>query len=250
MRYFVFVIMVFVLFLSLGLCRNAGVGSLPCCLAKETEEDEDFDFLEEDEVTIADPLEPLNRFFFQVNDKLYFWLLKPVATGYSKVVPEMMRISVRNAYDNAGTPIRFVNCLLQGKFKSAGDELTRFTINTTVGVLGLYDYAAKKMDLSAQDEDLGQTLGLWGFGQGFYINWPVLGPSSLRDSIGMAGDYYLDPVSYINDEWDAFAVKAGDRVNRASLMLGEYEDLKKDSLDPYETFKNIYCQYRQGRVDR
>lgn len=151
------------------------------------EEEVDLDYLEEEKDVIADPLEPINRIFFSFNDKLYFWLLKPVAQGYSAVLPEGVRISVRNFFDNLMTPIRFVNNLLQFKLKPAGNELVRFGVNTTIGVVGLFDVAKSHMGIKLQDEDLGQSLGKWGLGPGFFITWPVLGPSSLRDSVGDAG---------------------------------------------------------------
>ncbi|HDH05980.1 MAG TPA: VacJ family lipoprotein [Nitrospirae bacterium] len=215
-------------------------------------EDEDIEYLEEEDELdgIADPLEPVNRAFFYFNDKLYFWLLKPAAKGYSVVVPEQIRISVRNVFRNLGTPVRAVNSLLQLKFKSAGNELLRFGINSTFGMLGLYDVAKDEMGIRMQDEDFGQTLGVWGAGPGIYITWPLLGPSTLRDTIGDAGDYFLDPVNYVNPLIDRYAVKSSDRINRTSLSLGDYEEIKKDALDPYDAVKDIYYQYRKSRIEK
>jgi phospholipid-binding lipoprotein MlaA len=215
------------------------------------EEEEDWQYLEEEELDeISDPLEPINRVFFNFNDKLYFWVLKPVAKGYSTVVPEDIRISVRNFFDNIATPIRVVNNLLQLKIKSAGQEILRFSINSTFGMLGLYDVAKDEMGIKMQDEDFGQTLGIWGLGPGFYINWPLLGPSSVRDSIGFAGDYVLDPVNYISPQIDRYAVRVGDNVNKTSLSIGDYEEIKKDALDPYAAVKDIYYQYRQNKIEK
>jgi phospholipid-binding lipoprotein MlaA len=214
------------------------------------EEEEDLDYLDEEEDEISDPLEPLNRVFFAFNDQLYFLLLKPVTRGYSFILPEGVRISIRNFFDNIATPIRLVNNLLQFKFKPAGNELLRFGVNSTVGVLGLFDIAQNRMDIKAQDEDFGQTLGKWGLGPGFYINWPVLGPSSLRDSVGYAGDYFLDPVNYIDPEIDRYAIKIGDQVNRTSFVIGDYEEIKKDAIDPYAAIRDIYHQYRKSKIDR
>lgn len=222
-------------------------------IGADEEKDEDYlseeeDYLEEDH--IADPFEPLNRIAFQFNDKLYFWVLKPVAQGYSRIVVEDVRIAVKNFFNNIATPIRFVNCFLQLKFKPAGNELLRFGINTSVGILGLFDVARDNVGIQMQEEDLGQTLGVWGAGTGFYITWPILGPSSLRDTLGYAGDYFLDPVNYVNPMLDQYAIKVGDRVNRTSLSIGDYEDIKKEALDPYSAVKDIYHQYRESRVDR
>ncbi len=203
---------------------------------------------EDDEIQVADPLEPINRVFFYFNDKLYFWVLKPVASGYSAVIPEDIRIVVRNIFNNITTPVRFVNNLLQLKIKSAGIELLRFGTNTIAGVGGIADVAKSGFGLESQDEDFGQTLGVWGLGPGFYINWPIIGPSSLRDTIGLTGDYFLDPVNYVNPAIDRFAIKTGDRVNRTSLVLGEYEDIKEAAIDPYIAFRDIYYQYRTKKI--
>ncbi len=214
------------------------------------DEDEDYlDYPEEDE-GIADPLEPVNRVFFYFNDRLYFWVLKPAARGYAAVVPEGARISVRNFFNNITSPVRFVNCVLQLKPASAANELVRFGINSTAGILGLFDVARDELGIKMQEEDLGQTLGVWGAGPGFYINWPVLGPSSLRDSIGYIGDSFLDPVNYVTPPLDRYSIAAGDRVNRISLRLGEYEEIRKDAIDPYAAFRDIYYQYRQSRIAR
>lgn len=215
--------------------------------------EEDGDYIEDEEIKkIADPLEPLNRMFFHFNDKLYFWLLKPVATGYSNVMPEPARISVRNFFDNLTTPARLVNNVLQFKFDSAGIEVKRFGINTTVGVLGLFDPAKKNLNLKMQEEDLGQTFGVWwNSGPGFYVVWPFLGPSSFRDSVGVVGDTFLDPISYVTPfYYDALGIRSGDKVNRVSLILGDYEEIKKDAIDPYSAIRDIYNQYRENKIDK
>ncbi len=217
----------------------------------EDMEDEDMEYLEEEELdVIADPLEPFNRVSFYINDKLYFWILKPLSTGYSFIVPEGIRISVRNVFNNIGTPVRAANNLLQLKFRSAGNELLRFGVNSTFGMLGLYDVARDEMGIRMQEEDFGQTLGVWGIGPGIYINWPILGPSTLRDTIGDAGDYFLDPVNYVNPLLDRNAIKGAEQVNRTSLSMGDYEEIKKDALDPYDAVKDIYYQYRKSKIDR
>jgi phospholipid-binding lipoprotein MlaA len=213
------------------------------------EEDEDDEYLEEGAEVISDPLEPLNRVFFHFNDKLYFWIVKPAARGYSSVFPEGVRIAIRNFFNNINTPVRFVNNLLQLKIKSAGNELLRFGVNMTGGVLGLMDYAKTEMGLEMQDEDLGQTIGSWGIGPVFYVNIPVLGPSSFRDTIGLTGDYFLDPVNLVDPTLDRIAIKTGDRINKTSLSIGEYEELKKDALDPYIALRDIYYQYRKKKIE-
>jgi len=201
-----------------------------------------------EEKGIADPLEPWNRAMFTVNDKLYFWVLKPVARGYSAIVPEWGRVRVSNMFQNITMPVRFVNNLLQLKIKAAGTEVLRFVFNTTAGVGGMFD-VAKNIDLKPQDEDLGQTLGVYGIGNGFYLVWPVLGPSSLRDTVGTVGDYFLDPVNYITPAADRIAIHAWDTTNRTSLHIGDYEDLKESAIDPYVSFRNAYFQHRNSKIE-
>lgn len=198
--------------------------------------------------TVADPLEPVNRALFAFNDKAYFWVLKPVAQGYRAVVPQDVRVAVRNFFSNLGTPARFANNLLQGKLKGAGTELLRFLLNSTVGMAGLFDPAETGYHIRKRDEDLGQTLGRYGLGQGFYIVWPILGPSTGRDTVGLAGDSFLDPVNYLRDQWAAVGVKAFKSENEVSLSIGDYEDLKKSSLDPYAAVRDAYVQNRAKKV--
>ena len=196
---------------------------------------------------IADPIEPVNRAFFYFNDKLYFWVLKPVATGYNAVVPEDARVGVRNFFSNLTTPARVANCLLQVNFKCAGTETARFLLNTGLGMGGFLD-PGKDAHLEKQDKDLGQTLGIWGIGPGFYINWPLLGPSSLRDTAGFIGDLFFDPRTYIFDQPIFYVVRPYELVNDTSLRIGEYEDFKEAALDPYTALKDAYAQYRKNKI--
>ena len=219
----------------------------------EYKDDENLDYandtFKEERVEIADPLEPFNRAMHQFNDKLYFWALKPVAQGYKIVVPEPARISVKNFFSNLKFPSRFLSCLLQADFSGAVTEFGRFTINTIWGIGGLLNPSAnKEMDLQMQDTDLGQTLGVYGVGQGFYIVWPILGPSSPRDSISIAGDYFLYPVSYIYPWYAWLGVRGYEEVNATSLRIGDYESLKGAAIDPYVAFRDAYIQYRLKKV--
>jgi phospholipid-binding lipoprotein MlaA len=207
----------------------------------------ELDYDEIDDFEIADPLEPWNRAMFTVNDRLYFWVLKPVAKGYSAVIPEWGRVRVKNAFHNIAAPVRFVNNLLQLKVDRAGTEAVRFAVNTTAGLGGLFD-VARNLDLEAYDEDLGQTLGTYGVGNGFYLVWPVLGSSSLRDSVGKVGDTFLDPVWYIPDGELQLALRSLDYTNRTSLRIGDYEDMKESAIDPYISFRSAYIQHRNKKV--
>lgn len=195
--------------------------------------------------TIPDPIEPFNRFAFNFNDRLYFWLLKPAASGYNAVVPELARTSIENAFRNAAMPVRFVNSLLQADFKSAGIELVRVIINSSVGIGGLFDVMKQNPNFQPQEKDFGQTLGKYGIGNGMYIVWPFLGPSTIRDTVGFAGDSYLTPVDYIKPFWKPIAIDAFDYFNDTSLHIGDYEDLKEASIDPYIAVKDAYLQHRK-----
>lgn len=210
---------------------------------------------EQPAAAIADPLEPVNRVFFNFNDKLYFWIFKPVATGYKAVIPEDGRIGIRNFFSNVKTPVRLVNCLLQARFKSAGNETIRFAVNTTIGVAGFFDPAKETFHIERQDADFGQTLGIWGMGPVIYFNWPILGPSTVRDTVGYVTDLFFDPRTYLAYYYFvAEVVNAGtsvlDRVNETSLTLGEYENLKKAALDPYIALREAYVQYRQNKIKK
>ena len=219
----------------------------------EYKDDENSDYandaFKEERVAIADPIQPFNRAMYQFNDKLYFWLLKPAASGYKAVVPEPARIGVRNFFSNLGFPARFISCLFQTDFSGAATELGRFTINTLWGVGGLLDPSSDgEIDLQKQDTDLAQTLAVYGLGHGFYIVWPVLGPSSLRDSVLIGSDVFLYPVSYVNPWYASVGIQSFDIINSTSLKIGEYESLKGAAIDPYIAIRDAYAQYMMKQV--
>jgi len=208
---------------------------------------------EESEESISDPLKPWNRIVFHFNDKFYFWVVKPVAQGYRFVVPEEFRVCFRNCFSNFIVPVRLVNCLFQGKWKAAGNEVARFGINTTLGFLGFFDQAKDKFEIRMQDADFGQTLGFWGMEAVFYVEWPILGPSSLRESIGFIVDLTLDPrtyISFITSSPVIYTIRPFEVVNETSLRIGEYEALKKATIDPYIGIRDAYYQYRQNKIKK
>jgi phospholipid-binding lipoprotein MlaA len=216
--------------------------------AWEEEDNWDDDEWEEGD-TIADPLEPLNRAFFHFNDKLYYWVLKPVTKGYSFIVPEDMQIVIRNFFDNLRAPGRAVNSLLQGQVKDSSAEVARFVLNSTVGVLGFGDFAKDVLDLPSTKEDTGQTLGFFGAGGGFYIMWPFLGPSNLRDSIGLVGDAYMHPFMLLDfDREVIIGMWVFEKVNKTALTMGDYELFTETALDPYTAIKDAYHQHRNGLI--
>ena len=224
----------------------------------EQEQEEEFDLLSDDffndtplaqEPTYYDPLEPMNRLFFEFNDKLYFWVLKPVNKVYSAILPIGVRYSFGNFFNNMAAPIRLLNNLLQGKFSDAGIVVSRFLINSTLGVYGFGDPALVDFDLEPKPEDFGQTLGLWGIGEGIYLCWPVIGPSSARDTLGFGIDAYSHPVVYLNDDLlVSAAYYSENKINLLSLNPDAYEDLKKYSLDPYVSMRQVYLDYRRNKI--
>jgi len=203
---------------------------------------------EEKAVTVADPLSFWNRAMFHFNDKLYFWFLKPVAKGYKVVIPGVVRTGVRNFFSNIYTPIRLTSCVLQGKVKAGGTEFVRFVVNSTIGIAGVADPAKKYLKLDISDEDFGQTLGAYGIGNGFYLVWPLLGPSTLRDSVGMVGDRFLNPITYVKPVEASVAIWSFDKINETSLHIGDYESIKEAAVEPYEAFRDAYIQYRINKV--
>ncbi|MBI5444740.1 MAG: VacJ family lipoprotein [Deltaproteobacteria bacterium] len=198
---------------------------------------------------VPDPLRGWNRLMFTVNDRLYFWVLKPVARGYKAVTPAPLRIGLKNFFHNLATPVRFLNNALQGKVRGAGIELGSFMINSTLGLFGLLDWTGSDPELQVPDEDTGQTLGRWGIGPGLYVVWPLFGPSTLRDTVGMVADWNLDPVVYVEPR-AAFGINTGRKVNDLSFRLGDYESLKEAAIDPYEAVRDAYLQYRAGQIEK
>lgn len=230
------------------------IGSPASDDSEESFTDEEFDLLEEEldeeQVEIDDPLEGFNRLMFGVNDTLYFWIFRPVAGTYKVVVPEPARVGIRNFFQNVGTPVRYVNCLLQGKGQAADTELRRFLVNTTVGVLGFGDPARDQYGLEPTREDLGQTLAVHGMDSGFYIVWPFLGPSTVRDSLGMVGDAFLNPIRYV-EPWETSVIISATRgINQSSFHVGEYEEFKSASLEPYVVMRESYIQYRDESIKK
>ena len=202
-----------------------------------------------------DCFEPVNRFVFSVNmgvDKIVF---KPVAKGYS-YLPSPVQKGVKNMTNNVSYFVQIPNQILQGKFKESLNDTGRFVINTTVGLLGLFDPASKIGLEKNENEDYGQTLGAWGVGHGCYLVLPILGPTTLRDSVGRVGNIFLDPfyLSTIGDKelllgnnfgdgtyWGETAL---DKTNWRAENLKTLEDLEKNSVDMYATVRSLYIQRR------
>ncbi|VAY87487.1 Surface lipoprotein [hydrothermal vent metagenome] len=213
------------------------------------------DFKEEDNVQ-SNPFEGYNIFMTNFNDGLYFYAVNPVAHGYSNVIHKSIRKSISNLFHNMLYPARVVNNILQGKMLNAAEETSRFIINTTVGVFGLFDPAIKYLKLNPHNEDFGQTLGYWGVSSGYHVVLPFLGPSNLRDIFGMYSDSMFNPIEYygkrvynLSESYDySLTVEAYKKLNYTSLHLGEYEELTKDAVQLYPYLKDIYEQYRNKLI--
>lgn len=198
-----------------------------------------------------DPLESFNRVMFNFNDAAYTWVFNPVATGYSKIIPEDIRGSVDNFFYNLREPLRFVNTLLQGRFSDSGTVLARFFINTIGGVGGLGDPAGKGLGYPRIHATLGETFGTWGIGDGCYLVMPFFGPTTVRDFAGELTEIYALSAYYnwIDSREGSLGIYLFAKENKLSLHLGEYEDMKQLSFDPYVALRNGYFQYRKPKKD-
>lgn len=212
-------------------------------------DDLDEDLFGEPSLVVADPFEGVNRAVFAFNDKLYFYVFKPVARLY-RIVPEPVRVSVGNFFSNITAPIRVVNNTLQGKIGPAGGELMRCIINSTVGIGGLFDPATRYAAIPKSNEDFGQTLGRYGIGSGPYLVLPMLGPSNVRDGVGRVVDLFLDPLPYLVHGPEYWAARGTSTVNTVSLDKDTYEGIKRDALDPYLFVRDAYAQHRAGKIER
>jgi len=202
-----------------------------------------------------DPLKPYNRVMTSINDYLYVNFLSPSAKTYSEIVSQDIRVGISNFFNNITFPIRFVNNILQFKFNYAAEELGRFVINSSVGILGFTDPAKEQFDLKQRKEDFGQTLGYYGFKEGFHIVLPIYGPSNLRDFIGASIDTNISPLTMGDIKYKIpnrfekqLAITVFSTVNTTSLNLGKYENLKKDAIDLYPFLKDIYTQNREKLI--
>lgn len=196
---------------------------------------------------ISDPLEPVNRVVDSFNDKVDRALIKPAAQVYEKAAPAPVRTSVTHFFANLGEPRIIVNQLLQGKPREAFSDTGRFLVNSTLGVFGLFD-PASQMGLSKHDEDLGQTFGRWGIGEGWYVVLPLLGPSTVRDTVGRVGDNQLDPVSQHDEARERNALAGLRLVDTRANLLSATRVRDTAALDSYLFTRDAYRQLRWNRI--
>lgn len=199
------------------------------------------------DVDDEDPIEGFNRAIFTFNQGVDTVLIRPIAWGYKYAMPDYGEERVSSFFSNLGEPVNFLNAGLQGDADQAFNSFFRFLINSSVGIVGLYDQA-QYAGLPYRREDFGQTLGNWGLGHGFYLVLPLLGPSSARDGVGRVVDIFTDPFNYINDDTTRIALTAG-RVIETRAGLLEITDQFDDSIDPYATYRSAYLQRRLDLVN-
>jgi phospholipid-binding lipoprotein MlaA len=199
-----------------------------------------------------DPLEPANRAIYAFNDGLDTVFLRPAAQAYRFLIPSPVRGGIHNVLSNLGTPVQLGNDMLEGKPRRAGDTTMRFLINTTVGVLGVFD-VAKDWGYPDHDADFGMTLALWGLPSGPFLFLPVFGPSDPRDAIGLGVNAAMDPFTWVGQgaavralDWSRFAINGLDQRER---HLDDVDSIKKTALDPYATFRSLYRQHRHAQID-
>lgn len=196
--------------------------------------------------------EPFNEKMFSFNIWMDEHILRPVAHSYAGAVPEPARLGVRRFFHNIGVVPRFANSLFQLKLDGAAREAGRFMINTTIGGLGFFDVAKNKFGLERSQEDFGQTLGKYGVGSGPYLVLPFIGPSTVRDAIGLVADGAMDPKTYFLSAVEVTSTDAGtmvtNAVNERSLNLELFESVDRYSLDMYSAVQDFYLQNRERQI--
>lgn len=191
----------------------------------------------------VDPFETVNRDIYQFNRDFDRAFLKPVADAYVEVTPQIIRTSVSNFFDNIGYLNVILNDFLQGKARQGFWDTSRFVLNSTVGLAGLFDVATA-MGLEEHDEDFGQTLGVWGAGSGPYLMLPILGPSTVRDAPGIPVTAVTSPLFYVDQVAVTAPVGALGAVDARARAIGAFRFIEEAALDPYVFTREAYLQRR------
>jgi phospholipid-binding lipoprotein MlaA len=211
--------------------------------------DSDSDNLQAEE---SDPLAPFNSAMFTFNLKVDDYVLHPVASGYAKVVPTSARQAIDRALDNLHVLPRFANNLFQLRIPQAGSEVARFGINTSVGLLGLFDPAGNYLGLKEHPDDFGLTLRYYGAPTGPYLMLPFFGPSTITDTVGKVADGFMYPLPYFVPWYIYIPAEAGedvaDAVSYRSLHLDQFEQADRYAVDLYGAVQDYYLQSRNNRV--
>ncbi len=212
-------------------------------------EGEEADLDEYSAALISDPFEPVNRGIFSFNHAVYTVVVRPISKVYETVLPKPVRKGLDNLFENVRFPVRFVNGALQGNFKRARQELEKFLINSSIGIGGIVRQSDRIPSLAeVPAADTGQTFAKWGIKPGPYIVLPLLGPSTLRDTVGYTGDSALNPVSWITTAYGGpawtIAIPSTNTLRSLPHHLRVYDAATKDTLDPYLAARSAYIQYR------
>lgn len=207
------------------------------------------DAISEGPEEINDPLEGFNRAVFFVNDGLDSILIRPIAYVYGNLVPPFVKRLVSNFFGNLNEPVVFANDLLQLEFEDAGTVAARFLVNSTVGLAGLFDVASE-IGLPPHEADFGQTLHAYGVGPGPYLVLPLLGPSNLRDSAGLAVDTLLNPFTWLLEREENLTIAAGQGLVRREELLAALDALRESSVDYYAALRSLYYQDRAVTLGR
>ena len=197
--------------------------------------------------TPTDPLESFNRGVYNFNETVDGVLLKPAAEIYQGLTPSLVRTGVSNVFANLNDVTVALNNLLQGKFSEGASDLGRIVINSIAGLLGIFDVATP-VGLEKHNEDFGQTLGYWGVGDGPYLVLPFFGPSNPRDAVGLVGDYFTNPVSYINSDEVRYSLTGLRIVSKRAELLGASNVLETAALDKYTFVRDAYLQRRRNLI--
>jgi phospholipid-binding lipoprotein MlaA len=195
-----------------------------------------------------DPWEPFNEKMFSFNYKLDRYVIKPVAKVYNEIVLDGEKQAIHNAYDNIVMPRRFINSMLQGKFRGAGRELSRFVINSTLGVAGLADVAKYQFHIEKSDVNSADTFGFYGVGPGPYLILPFLPPLTVRNAVGYAFDLALDPISYVSPLAGSVGRTSEEIVNNRAINLENYQSAEEATLDLYSAVRNAYLTEQKSRT--
>lgn len=199
--------------------------------------------------TVYDPLEPLNRSIFKINQAADFLVIRPVSATYRQVVPDPLQDMVTNFLRNLQTPVILLNEVLQGDWEGAEVALTRFFLNSSVGVGGLVDIAGYgNPELAYRSEDFGQTLGVWGVGDGPYLVLPLLGPSNVRDGFGRVVDVASDPLTYVESDTLRLTRTGLTVVDARSRSLDALDEIERSSIDFYAAIRSLYWQSRRSEI--
>jgi phospholipid-binding lipoprotein MlaA len=195
-----------------------------------------------------DPIEPFNRAIFWFNDHVDIYVLEPVAKGYDAITPKRVQQCLTNFFQNLRFPIVAVNDLLQAKFVPTASDVGRFTVNTTVGLVGLFD-PASDWGLEQHDEDFGQTLGYWGVPAGPFLMLPLWGPSNIRDTVGLAGDSAAAVYPWFIPFYYSGGARVVSTVNGRAQVLKEVSEVREASVDYYVAVRNAYSQHRDELIN-